>query len=222
MTGMYSVERRLSNDGGRLLRVAERLQASLVSGGGGLQASVAGQVPHWLTGDCDWNHSADVRKFGINIIMKHVGSQCHILKVSAELKAALEAAGRRERFSPSQTLFREDSGNVGVFLVEKGKVAMSVQDLPKLDRLFSPGSLLGLPSTFTSHPYSLTATALTDADAVHVPQEEFLRIMRESPELCREAMDMLGREVTFIQSALAERRKQLAARKVALTHALVS
>jgi len=154
--------------------------------------------------------------------MKHVGVRCNILKASAELKTALETAGRKERFSPSQTLFREECGNVGVFLVAKGKVSMSVQDLPKLDRLFSAGSLLGLPSTFTSHPYSLTATALTEADAVHVPQEEFLRIMREFPELCREAMDMLGREVTFIQSALAERRKQLAARKVSLSEALVS
>jgi len=154
--------------------------------------------------------------------MKHVGSRCTILKVSAALKSALEAAGCRERYSPSQTLFREDSGNVGVFLLARGKVSMSVQDLPKLDRLFSAGSLLGLPSTFTSHPYSLTATALTDADAVHVGQEEFLQIMREYPELCREAMDMLGREVTFIQSALAERRKQLATRRVALSEALVS
>ena len=154
--------------------------------------------------------------------MKHVGSRCNILKVSAELKEALKVAGRREHFSPSQTLFREDSGNVGVFLVEKGNVSMSVQDLPKLDRLFSAGSLLGLPSTFTSHPYSLTATAVTEADTVRVGQEEFLQIMREFPELCREAMDMLGREVTFIQSALAERRKQLAARRVSLNEALVS
>jgi len=34
--------------------------------------------------------------------------------------------------------------------------------------------------------------------------------MRERPDLCREATDMLGRELTFIQSALAERRRQIA------------
>jgi len=43
-----------------------------------------------------------------------------------------------------------------------------------------------------------------------VPQEEFLQLMREHPDLCREATDMLGRELTFVQSALAERRRQLA------------
>src|SRR5580704_951067 len=143
--------------------------------------------------------------------MKHVGSQCNILKVSPELKSALEAAGRRESFFPSQTLFHEDDNNVGVFLVLKGKVCMSVYGLPKLDRLFAAGSLLGLPSTFTSHVYSLSAIALTETETLHVAQEDFLDLMRDRPELCREAMEMLGREVAFIQAALAERRKQFPA-----------
>jgi len=154
--------------------------------------------------------------------MTPVVSRSNILKVSPELKNALEAAGRKERFSPSQRLFQEEGGNVGVFLVTKGKVCMSVKDLPKLDRTFSVASLLGLPSTFTSHSYSLTATAATEVDAVHVSQEDFLRIMKEQSELCREAMEMLGREVSFIQGALSERRKQLAARKLSLSEALVS
>lgn len=151
-----------------------------------------------------------------------VVSRSNILRVSTELKCALEAAGSKESFSPSQTLFREDDNNTGVFLVFKGNVCMSVKDLPRLDRMFSAGSLLGLPSTFTGHAYSLTATAVTAVDAVHVSQEDFLRIMKEQAELCREAMEMLGREVSFIQRALSERRKQLTARKVSLSHALVS
>ena len=34
--------------------------------------------------------------------------------------------------------------------------------------------------------------------------------MRDQPELCRRAAEMLGREVIFIQFALAQRRKQVA------------
>ena|SRR5579863_794103 len=146
--------------------------------------------------------------------MTSVGAQCNFLKASADLKAALEPLGIREAFSSSQALFREDDNNVGVFLVLHGKVSMSVRGLPKLDRLFSAGALLGVPSTFTGHGYSLTAKALTDVDVVHVPQAAFLQLMRERSELCREATEMLGREVTFIQSALAERRKQAAKSKI--------
>lgn len=146
--------------------------------------------------------------------MTSVGARCNFLRASATLKDCLEAAGENERFSANQTLFREDEGNSGVFLLRRGKVRMSVRGLPKLDRLFSTSSLLGLPSTFTGHSYSLTAVAITDVEAVHVPQSSFLQIMRERPDLCREATEMLGREVTFIQAALAERRKQAAKNKI--------
>jgi CRP-like cAMP-binding protein len=154
--------------------------------------------------------------------MTHVGAQCNILKVSSELKSELHGLGRQERFSTSQTLFREGDSNTGVFLLLSGKACMSVKGLPNLDRLFPAGSLLGLPSTFTGHTYSLTATAVTELDAIHVTQEDFVRLMRERPDLCREATEMLGREVTFIQSALAERRRQATSRRLSLDEVLTS
>jgi CRP-like cAMP-binding protein len=70
---------------------------------------------------------------------------------------------------------------------------MSVRSLPRLDRLFGSGSVLGLPSSFTGRPYTLTATAITEADVVHVAREDFLLLMLERPDLCREATEMLGR-----------------------------
>ncbi|MGC2110803.1 MAG: cyclic nucleotide-binding domain-containing protein [Candidatus Korobacteraceae bacterium] len=146
--------------------------------------------------------------------MKRVGAQSYILKTSDVLRARLTEAGKREHIPAQNALFREDDGNVGVFLIVKGKVCLSVRNVPKLDRLLGNGSLLGLPSTFTGRPYSLTAVAVSESEVVHVSQEDFLQLMREQTELCREATDMLGREVTFIQSALAERRKQVALKKV--------
>jgi CRP-like cAMP-binding protein len=142
--------------------------------------------------------------------MKSVGAKNNILRVSDELKAALESAGRKRGFPRAHVLFREDGKSAGVFLVRKGKVLMGIRNMPKLDRAFSAGSLLGLPATFTGRPYRVTAVAVVQSDIVHVPREEFLQLMRERPDLCREATDMLGHELTFIQSALAERRQQIA------------
>jgi len=147
--------------------------------------------------------------------MRNTGAQCKTLKASTELRNSLESAGNHKRYASNEILFREDDGNAGVFFLLKGKVLMSVKNLPKLDRLFSTGSVLGLPSTFTGHPYSLTALAVTEAEIVQVPQEAFLQLMRERPDLCGEAAEMLGREVNFIHSALAERRKRSVARKLA-------
>ncbi len=137
-----------------------------------------------------------------------VSAQSLILKASHDLKARLVEAGKQEHFPATSTLFRQEDDNAGVFLVTKGKVCLSMSSMPALNRLFGSGSVLGLPSSFTGRPYSLTATAISEAEVVHLRQEGFLRLMLERPELCREAMEMLGREMSFIQSALAERRKQ--------------
>jgi len=142
--------------------------------------------------------------------MKSVGSKVDILKASEKLQSSLVAVGSIERHVAARVLFHEGENSAGVFLVRKGKIRMGVRSMPNLDRDFAAGSLLGLPATFTGHPYTLTAVTLVDSEVVHVPRERFLELMRERPDLCREATDMLGREVTFIQAALTERRRQLA------------
>ncbi len=117
-------------------------------------------------------------------------------------------AGVVKHYRSKHRLFAEDQENEGVYLVLKGKVCLSVKDLEKLDRVFPPVRFLGVPATFTGHPYSLAAAAVTDAEVLHVGRSAFLDLMTQQPELCREATDMLSREVTFIHAALAERRRQ--------------
>ncbi|MGC2107928.1 MAG: Crp/Fnr family transcriptional regulator [Candidatus Korobacteraceae bacterium] len=130
-----------------------------------------------------------------------VGPQSVILKASDAMQAGLVETGTKRYVHARNTLFCEDSENAGVFLVVKGRVRMSLRGNPSLDRLFVRGALLGLPSSFTGMPYSLTAIAITGADVVNVARTEFLRLMGERPDLCLEATEMLGREMTFIQAA---------------------
>lgn len=139
--------------------------------------------------------------------MRNVGPKANILKASPKLKKSLLSAGAPEKYPSDHCLFEVDQENRGVYLILKGKVRLSVKDFPKLDRVFSAGSLLGLPATFTGHPYSLAAVTVTDAEVSRVARKPFLDLMTAMPELCREATDMLSHEVTFIQAALAERRR---------------
>jgi len=140
--------------------------------------------------------------------MPNVGTTSNILKVSSKLKKSLVTAGVLEHYTSNHHLFEADQENQGVYLVLKGKVCLSVKDVDKLDRVFSSGSLLGVPATFTGRPYSLAAVAVTDAEVLHVERNDFLDLMTQEPELCREATDMLSREVSFIHAALAERRRR--------------
>ena len=134
--------------------------------------------------------------------------QSQILKASNALKACLIATGERLHFSPADTLFLESGDNAGVFLVIRGSVCLSMENMPRVGRLLGSRALLGLPSSFTGRPYSLTATAVSETDIAQVAREDFLRLMGERPDLCREAMEMLAKEMSFIQSTLLERQRK--------------
>jgi CRP/FNR family cyclic AMP-dependent transcriptional regulator len=146
----------------------------------------------------------------------NVGAQNVMLKASDALNSCLIKIGKKEHFPPTGILFREGTDNVGVRLVVNGQVSLSLKKLPRLDRVFGSGSVLGLPSSFTGRPYSLTATVVAEAEVVQVTQADFLSLMRDRPDLCREATEMLGREMTFIHSALAERLRRTAKTRIAV------
>jgi CRP-like cAMP-binding protein len=134
--------------------------------------------------------------------MKHVGSFCQTLLAHARLRTALEKIGKSEHFLSQSFLFGASDKNAGVFLIRAGQVCLEVPGVPQLSRAFSTGSVLGLPSTFSERPYSLTAVAATDCDIVRVSKKEFLDLMKAQPELCREATDIVAHEIVFILSAL--------------------
>jgi CRP-like cAMP-binding protein len=138
--------------------------------------------------------------------MTTVGSLCRTLLAPVRLRTALTDAGKTEQFLSQSVLFRAGAKGSGVFLVCSGKVRLLVPGVPQLDRTFSAGSLLGLPSTFSEKPYSLTAVSETDCEVVHVSKKKFLDLMKVETELCRDATDILSCEVTFIMSALRGQR----------------
>jgi CRP-like cAMP-binding protein len=135
--------------------------------------------------------------------MKSVRTQSE-LAASDALIRCIEAAGETLDFPDRAVLFRAGDPNIGVFLVREGEVCLQMENLPHLDRFFIAGALLGLPATFTGNPYSLMAVCTTPSQLVRVAREDFLRLMQDKPELCREATDLLSRELRFIQSAVAQ------------------
>ncbi len=149
--------------------------------------------------------------------MKKVGNPSQTLLTPSSLRKALVEVGEKKHFSPQSVLFQTGDKNAGVFLVCAGQVRLEVPGVPQLGRAFSAGSVLGLPSTFSEKPYALTAVSATDSDIMHVSQKSFLDLMNAQPELCRQATDILSREVTFIMSALRQRAQAVS--KVEITTA---
>jgi len=140
--------------------------------------------------------------------MKIVGHVSKTLLAPADLRTALKDAGETDRFRRGSILFHAGDENIGIFLVCSGRVCLKVPGASQFDRMFSAGSMLGLPSTFIGKPYSLTATCVTNCKVARVEKKQFLELMTRRLDLCRMAIDILSREVAFIFSALGNRSRE--------------
>jgi CRP-like cAMP-binding protein len=61
------------------------------------------------------------------------------------------------------------------------------------------GWILGLPSTFSGEPYSLTAIAAEDCDFAFIPREKVIEFVRLNPALALPLLEVLASEVSAVR-----------------------
>jgi len=107
-------------------------------------------------------------------------------------------------------LFRRGDPGIGVFLICKGKVSLQLDSNIPLypSRTLGPGAIVGLPATICGETYSLAAQVTEDAELGFVSRNDFLALMKKDTSLCLEAMDLLGKEIASIRSAVASHGKK--------------
>lgn len=93
------------------------------------------------------------------------------------------------------TLFVEGQQPRGVFVLCAGRVKLtesSPEGKTVIVRLAEPGEVLGLSATISGDPYHLTAETTEPCQADFVRREDFLRYLREQPEVCLRVIEMLS------------------------------
>lgn len=120
------------------------------------------------------------------------------------LKAQLESIGSRIQKTKGTFLFRHGDGVSGVYLVLSGQIRLGLERDPRgfPSRVIGEGSLLGLPSTLSNSPYSLTAEIMEDSILSYVPQEKLRQLLRDQPQLCFDVMSILTEELNQTRAAL--------------------
>jgi len=88
-------------------------------------------------------------------------------------------------------------------VIRAGSVKVSIHaHNTAFDRTAGPGSILGLPSTMSGKPYSLTAEVADEARIVFVGRSLVLKSLQHNPELCFEVLGLLSREVQQLRERL--------------------
>lgn len=118
------------------------------------------------------------------------------------VREELAGLGRPCDVQAGKIIFSKGEPSQGVFLIERGRVALSAGDDPtRITRIAEAGSLLGLPATVTGRSYSLTAEAVASTSFILVGSAEFKQLLRKNPTLCYSVIGMLAEEIAALRRA---------------------
>ena len=113
-----------------------------------------------------------------------------------EVCEALQRIGKHLAIAPGTILFERGEQNRGLFVVAKGRFALSAGDDPvHVTRIAEKGSLLGLPATVRDAPYSLTAEAVTDCEIYVISPADFRALLTSNPTVGMAVLSILADEV---------------------------
>lgn len=119
----------------------------------------------------------------------------------AALRRALAAIGLPKAAKPEAVLFRQGDPPKGLYLIESGKVALTLSKgkTCKAFWIAEAGSVLGLPSTVRNQPYSLTAKIIESTQMIFVSRTKMRRLLLSDSELCFKAVQILGAELRSVR-----------------------
>jgi CRP/FNR family transcriptional regulator, cyclic AMP receptor protein len=107
-------------------------------------------------------------------------------------------------FPIDRVLFREGEAPNGIFLVRNGSVTLTLLSGGQVVMCAraEAGSLIGLPSTVSEKPYSMTAKATHGAEIRRLSPEGFRELMKTHPGLSIEVIRILAGEVRAVRQTL--------------------
>ena len=104
-----------------------------------------------------------------------------------------------------RVLFRQDQPAIGIFIVHKGAVTLTVmsQDGHSLFAAQArPHSILGLAGVISDKPYSLSATAGGGAEISFISSADLKALMEAEAPLAIKILELLAAEVRSARKAL--------------------
>ena len=103
-------------------------------------------------------------------------------------------------------LFRCGEAAKGAYLIRTGQVRLSLAEAPFVypSRVLGRGSIIGLPSSFSGEPYSLTATAAEDCRVDFIPRARLLDLFRHDPQVGQQMVRILSEEISDMRHVKSE------------------
>ncbi len=137
----------------------------------------------------------------------------------ADRQAVLRRAGVTE-FRRRERIYHPGDPAAAVYMVEAGVVKLSVENPEGREAILGfqhPGDLFGEMAVIDDGPHDHVAEAYEDATVWTISRDVFLELMRESPALGHEVIQLLGHRLRMYRTRVREILHQSAHARVAST-----
>lgn len=106
-------------------------------------------------------------------------------------------------YRKGELIFSAGEPATGLFVVESGQVRiyqLSSKGREQVLHLFGPGEVFAEVAVFSGEIYPAFAEALTDCRVLFIPKEDFLELIRRTPDLCLKMLGTLSARLrTFVE-----------------------
>ena len=125
------------------------------------------------------------------------------IKLPLEVSRELKAVSRLVTKNKGALLFRRGTPSRGAYLIRRGQVELSLEGGGALypTRLLGPGSIVGLPASFSGEPYSLTAVAVKNCELGFISRSQLLKLLRENTTVALQLLQILSEEIAQMRQA---------------------
>ena len=121
-------------------------------------------------------------------------------------KALITHGASHEMFEPGSFVFKKGSKCRGMFLVTSGSIRVFLptkSSTALIERVATPGCVLGLPSTVSGEPYSLTAEATRRSFVLRISRDDVMKLMQNDTVSAIKLLGFLSGEVRTLRTEMA-------------------
>ena len=121
-------------------------------------------------------------------------------------KALITHGASHEMYEPGSFVFKEGSKCRGMFLVTSGSIRVFLptnRSTALMERIATPGCVLGLPSTVSGEPYSLSAEATSRSFVLRISRDAVMKLMQSDTASAIKLLGLLSGEVRTLRTEMA-------------------
>ncbi len=118
-----------------------------------------------------------------------------------ELKQLIRGLSERQSVPAGEVIFHEGESATTMFLILEGQVKLSIRG--ESMGIESAGGIIGEMALINLALRSATATAVTDCVLVPLDREQFVNMLRETPEFSLHVMAVLADRLRLANDILA-------------------